>query len=49
MRVLSRNKQDIWYANPTGFTYKTDSNGLKTGEKEICRNNGTAGTKNSGL
>ena len=35
MRVLSRNKQDIWYANPTGFTYKTDSNGLKTGEKEI--------------
>ena len=35
MRVLSRNKQDIWYANPTGSTYKTDSNGLKTGEKEI--------------
>ena len=37
MRVLSRNKQDIWYANPTGtVTYKTDSNGLKTGEKEIA-------------
>ena len=35
MRVLSRNKQDIWYANPTGFTYMTDANGLKTGEKEI--------------
>ena len=35
MRVLSRNKQDIWYANPTGMTYKTDANGLKTGEKEI--------------
>ena len=35
MRVLSRNKQDIWYANPTGSTYATDSNGLKTGEKTI--------------
>ena len=35
MRVLSRNKQDIWYANPTGSTYATDSNGLKTGEKVI--------------
>ena len=36
MRVLSRNKQDLWYANPTGSTiYVTDNNGLKTGEKEI--------------
>ena len=36
MRVLSRNKQDLWYANPTGsVTYVTDNNGLKTGEKEI--------------
>lgn len=35
MRVLSRNKKDLWYANPTGtFTYVTDNNGLKTGEKE---------------
>ena len=35
MRVLARNKQDIWYANPTGETnYVTDSNGLKTGEKD---------------
>ena len=33
MRVLSRNKQDIWYANRTGETYVTDTNGLKTGEK----------------
>ena len=34
MRVLSRNKQDLWYANPSGTaTYNTDSNGLKTGEK----------------
>lgn len=35
MRVLSRNKQDIWWANPTGYSYATDSNGLKTGEKTI--------------
>lgn len=36
MRILERNKQDLWYANPTGTaTYKTDGNGLKTGEKEI--------------
>lgn len=35
MRILSRNKQDLYYANPTGTTtYKTDANGLKTGEKE---------------
>ena len=35
MRVLERNKQDIWYANPTGMTYVTDENGFKTGDKEI--------------
>lgn len=35
MRILSRNKADIWYANPTGVTYATDSNGFKTGEKTI--------------
>ena len=35
MRVLARNKQDIWYSNPTGNeTYVTDDNGLKSGEKE---------------
>ena len=35
MRVLERNKQDIWWANPTGYSYATDTNGLKTGEKTI--------------
>ena len=35
MRVLSRNKQEIYFANPTGYTYATDSNGFKTGEKVI--------------
>ena len=35
MRILSRNKQDLWYANPTGSSYATDSNGFKTGEKII--------------
>ena len=36
MRVLERNKQDLWYANPTGnMTYRTDDNGFKTGEKDI--------------
>lgn len=35
MRVLERNKQKLWYANPTGFEYATDSNGFKTGEKVI--------------
>lgn len=33
MRVLSRNKKDIWYANPLTESYVTDKNGLKTGEK----------------
>ena len=37
MRILERNKQDLWYANPTGTaSYKTDANGLKTGEKTIA-------------
>lgn len=36
MRLLARNKKDLWYANPTGTTsYVTDNNGLKTGEKEV--------------
>lgn len=34
MRVLERNKQDLWFANRTGESYVTDGNGLKTGEKE---------------
>lgn len=33
MHLLERNKKPIWYANRTGSTYATDSNGLKTGEK----------------
>lgn len=36
MRVLSRNKQTIWFANPTGFTYETNANGFKTGNKLIA-------------
>lgn len=35
MRLLARNKQELWFANPTNSDYVTDSNGLKTGEKEI--------------
>ena len=35
MRVLERNKQVLWYANPTGTSYATDGNGFKTGEKVI--------------
>ena len=35
MRLLARNKQTICYANPSGSTWVTDSNGLKTGEKSI--------------
>ena len=33
MRILSRNKKDIWYANRLSDAYVTDNNGLKTGEK----------------
>jgi hypothetical protein len=36
MSLLSRNKQTIWYANPTGSSWVTDSNGFKTGEKTIA-------------
>ena len=36
MRVLERNKKELWYANPTGTSYVTDNNGLKTGEKEVA-------------
>ena len=35
MRLLERNKQDIWFANPVGMEYATDENGFKTGEKVI--------------
>lgn len=35
MRLLERNKQTLWYANPTGSTWATDRHGLKTGEKII--------------
>jgi len=35
MRVLSRNKQDLYYSNPASVTYATDVNGFKTGEKVI--------------
>ena len=33
MRVLARNKQDIWYSNRSSESYVVDTNGLKTGEK----------------
>jgi len=36
VRLLERNKTELWWANPTGSTYVTDSNGLKTGEKTIA-------------
>ena len=35
MRLLARNKKDLWYANPTATSYVTDNNGLKTGEIEV--------------
>ena len=35
MRILERNKQDMWYSNPTSVAYAEDSNGFKTGEKTI--------------
>lgn len=35
MRVLNRNKQYLWFSNPTGWQYAEDSNGLKTGEKTM--------------
>lgn len=33
MHLLERNKKVLWFANRTGETYETDTNGLKTGEK----------------
>ena len=38
MRVLARNKKDIWYATRASASYVTDNNGLKTGEKEQTYN-----------
>lgn len=35
MRVLERNKYDIYWANPVSYEYATDVNGFKTGEKVI--------------
>ena len=35
VRLLQRNKKDIWFSNPTGCSYATDANGFKTGEKVI--------------
>lgn len=34
MRTLRRNKQTLWYANPTGTEYVTDVNGFKTGDRK---------------
>ena len=39
MRLLSRNKKDVWFANPTSVSYATDTNGFKTGEKTITYGN----------
>ena len=35
MHVLERNKEYLWFANPTGEEYVTDGNGYKTGERKI--------------
>lgn len=35
MRLLARNKQTLWFANPKSSEWTTDANGLKTGEKKI--------------
>ena len=35
MRLLERNKQTLWFANPASSAWATDSHGLKTGEKII--------------
>ena len=35
MHVLERNKEYLWFANPTGEEYVTDTNGYKTGERRI--------------
>ena len=35
MHVLGRNKQELWYCNPNGESYVTNSDGLKTGQKNV--------------
>ena len=35
MRLLDRNKEYLYYANPIGIAYVTDQNGFKTGDKNI--------------
>lgn len=35
MRLLARNKKELWYANKTGSADVVDANGLVTGEKTI--------------
>lgn len=35
MRILWRNKEFLYYANPASESYVTDTNGYKTGEKTI--------------
>jgi len=35
VRLLARNKQTLWFANPSASAWVTDENGLKTGEKTI--------------
>lgn len=34
MRLLARNKQTLWFANPVSYTPHRDENGLRSGEKE---------------
>ena len=34
MKLLTRNMQDLWYANPTGTEYVVDDNNLKTGDRK---------------
>lgn len=38
MRLLARNKQTLWFANPLQSDWVVDENGLKTGEKTITYN-----------
>ena len=35
MRILERNKEDLWFANLASEEYVTDANGYKTGEKTL--------------
>lgn len=34
MRLLARNKRELWFANRISESYVTDANDLKTGEKQ---------------